>query len=34
MVGSAGRTGTARFLKGSVAEDIVTRAHCPVTVVR
>jgi nucleotide-binding universal stress UspA family protein len=34
MVGSAGRTGPARFLKGSVAEDIVTRAHCPVTVVR
>jgi nucleotide-binding universal stress UspA family protein len=34
IVGSAGRTGTARLLKGSVAEDIVTRAHCPVTIVR
>jgi nucleotide-binding universal stress UspA family protein len=34
IAGSAGRTGTARFLKGSVAEDIVTRAHCPVTIVR
>lgn len=34
IVGSAGRTGTARFLKGSVAEDIVTLAHCPVTIAR
>ena len=34
IVGSAGRSGTARFLKGSVAEDIVVRAHCPVTIVR
>jgi len=34
IVGSAGRTGTARLLIGSVAADIVTRAHCPVTIVR
>jgi nucleotide-binding universal stress UspA family protein len=34
IVGRAGRTGTARFLKGSVAEDIVTLAHCPVTIAR
>ncbi len=34
IVGSAGRTGARRMLMGSVAEDVVTRAHCPVTVVR
>jgi nucleotide-binding universal stress UspA family protein len=34
IAGSIGRTGTARLLIGSVAEDIVTRAHCPVTIVR
>jgi nucleotide-binding universal stress UspA family protein len=34
IAGSAGRTGTARLLIGSVAADIVTRAHCPVTIVR
>ena len=34
IAGSVGRTGTARLLIGSVAEDIVTRAHCPVTIVR
>lgn len=34
VVGSEGRTGAKRMLLGSVAEDIVTRAHCPVTVVR
>jgi nucleotide-binding universal stress UspA family protein len=34
IVGSEGRTGAKRMLLGSVAEDIVTRAHCPVTVVR
>ncbi|HVM83043.1 MAG TPA: universal stress protein [Candidatus Binatia bacterium] len=34
IVGSVGRTGTVRFLKGSVAADIVTLAHCPVTIVR
>jgi nucleotide-binding universal stress UspA family protein len=34
VAGSAGRTGAARLLIGSVAADIVTRAHCPVTVVR
>ena len=34
VCGSAGRTGAARLLIGSVAADIVTKAHCPVTVVR
>jgi nucleotide-binding universal stress UspA family protein len=34
IAGSAGRTGTARLLIGSVAADIVTRAHCAVTIVR
>jgi len=34
IAGSAGRTGTARLLIGSVAADIVNRAHCPVTIVR
>lgn len=34
IAGSVGRTGIARHLVGSVAEDIVTRAHCPVTIVR
>lgn len=34
ITGSAGRTGAARLLIGSVAADIVTFAHCPVTVVR
>lgn len=34
VVGSEGRTGAKRLLLGSVAEDVVTRAHCPVTVVR
>jgi nucleotide-binding universal stress UspA family protein len=34
IAGSAGRTGPSRLLIGSVAADIVTRAHCPVTIVR
>ena len=34
IVGSEGRTGAKRMLLGSVAGDIVNRAHCPVTVVR
>ncbi|WP_395023351.1 universal stress protein [Dongia sp.] len=34
IAGSVGRTGIKRHLVGSVAEDIVTRAHCPVTIVR
>lgn len=34
ITGSAGRTGAARLLIGSVAADVVTQAHCPVTVVR
>lgn len=34
IVGSEGRTGAKRMLLGSVAGDVVNRAHCPVTVVR
>lgn len=34
VVGSHGRTGIARVLLGSVAESVVRRADCPVTVVR
>ncbi len=34
VTGSAGLTGAKRLLLGSVAADIVTLAHCPVTVVR
>lgn len=34
IVGSAGLTGARRMLLGSVAADVVTRAHCPVTIVR
>jgi len=34
VMGSAGRAGAARFLKGSVAQELVTLAHCPVTIVR
>ena len=34
IMGSAGRAGAARFLTGSVAQEVVTLAHCPVTIVR
>jgi nucleotide-binding universal stress UspA family protein len=34
IAGSVGRTGIARHVVGAVAGDIVTRAHCPVTIVR
>ena len=34
VVGSHGRKGMTRVLLGSVAEDVVRRAPCPVTVVR
>jgi nucleotide-binding universal stress UspA family protein len=34
VTGSVGRTGLARELLGSVAADVVAKAHCPVTVVR
>jgi nucleotide-binding universal stress UspA family protein len=34
IMGSAGLTGAKRMLLGSVAADVVTRAHCPVTIVR
>lgn len=34
IVGSEGRTGAKRLILGSVAQDVVQRAHCPVTVVR
>ncbi|HVI91562.1 MAG TPA: universal stress protein [Dongiaceae bacterium] len=34
VAGSSGLTGAKRLLLGSVAADIVTLAHCPVTIVR
>ena len=34
VLGSHGRTGVTRVLLGSVAENVVRRAPCPVTVVR
>lgn len=34
VVGTAGRTGVARFLLGSVAEQVVRHAGCPVLVAR
>ncbi len=34
VTGSTGRIGIPRLILGSVAGDIIHRAHCPVTVVR
>lgn len=34
IVGSTGKTGVVRLLLGSVASEVVAKAHCPVTVVR
>lgn len=34
VTGSVGRTGVSRLLLGSIASDVVAKAHCPVTVVR
>ncbi|HEX9708536.1 MAG TPA: universal stress protein [Candidatus Thermoplasmatota archaeon] len=34
VIGSRGATGLRRVLLGSVAKDVVERAHCPVLVVR
>ncbi|WP_119460948.1 universal stress protein [Rhodospirillaceae bacterium SYSU D60014] len=34
IAGSSGRTGAARLLLGSVAGAVVSKAHCPVTIVR
>ncbi len=34
VTGSVGRTGVARMLLGSIAQDVIAKAHCPVTVVR
>lgn len=34
VLGSAGRTGLSRLMLGSVAQAVVTKAHCPVTIVR
>ncbi len=34
ITGSVGRTGVARLLLGSIAQNVIVKAHCPVTVVR
>jgi nucleotide-binding universal stress UspA family protein len=34
VMGSMGRTGVSRILLGSVASEVVHKAHCPVTIVR
>lgn len=34
ITGSSGRTGAARLLLGSVASEVVAKAHCPVTIAR
>lgn len=34
VMGSHGRTGLSRLILGSVAENVVRRAHSPVTIVR
>jgi nucleotide-binding universal stress UspA family protein len=34
VMGTRGRTGLKRFLIGSVANDVVRHAHCPVLLVR
>lgn len=34
VTGSVGRTGVSRLLLGSVAYEVVAKAHCPVTVIR
>lgn len=34
ITGSVGRTGVSKALLGSIAEQIISKAHCPVTVVR
>lgn len=34
VTGSSGRSGVGRMLLGSVAADVVAKAHCPVTVAR
>ncbi|MFL5337791.1 MAG: universal stress protein [Geminicoccaceae bacterium] len=34
VMGSHGATGIQRLMLGSVAQDVATAAHCPVTIVR
>lgn len=34
VTGSVGRTGVTKVLLGSIAEQVIHKAHCPVTVVR
>ena len=34
VMGSTGKTGISRILIGSIASDVVSKAHCPVTIVR
>ena len=33
-MGSHGATGIQKLMLGSVAQDVVAAAHCPVTIVR
>ena len=34
VMGTHGRTGVTRWLMGSVAENVLRHAHCPVLIVR
>lgn len=34
ITGSVGRSGVSRVILGSIAEQVISKAHCPVTVVR
>ena len=34
VTGTVGRTGVSKALLGSIAQQVVSKAHCPVTVVR
>ena len=34
FMGSRGNRGLKRMLLGSVADDVIRHAHCPVTVIR
>ncbi len=34
VIGTKGMTGIEKFLMGSVANDVITYAHCPVLAIR